>query len=159
MGDPAANTGAPVSEPPPPTELAPLHDPQPTTAIEPATGPGEEDEFDIAEAYETNSSASTSVTSSIYEHTYENGRRYHRYKNGRYPLPNDDLEQNREHVKHTMLLELNDGKLFFAPIGDNPQKILDIGTGTGKGDTPTLWAENGTILLTGQFSYGRHLGY
>jgi ubiquinone/menaquinone biosynthesis C-methylase UbiE len=26
------------------------------------------------------------------------------------------------------------GKLHLAPIGDNPQKILDIGTGTG------IWA-------------------
>lgn len=26
------------------------------------------------------------------------------------------------------------GKLVFAPIGDNPQRILDVGTGTG------LWA-------------------
>ena len=26
------------------------------------------------------------------------------------------------------------GKLFFAPIGDNPGRILDIGTGTG------IWA-------------------
>jgi hypothetical protein len=25
-----------------------------------------------------------------------------------------------------------DDKLFFAPIGDKPQKVIDIGTGTGK---------------------------
>lgn len=24
------------------------------------------------------------------------------------------------------------GRLFLAPIGDNPQRVLDIGTGTGK---------------------------
>jgi ubiquinone/menaquinone biosynthesis C-methylase UbiE len=24
------------------------------------------------------------------------------------------------------------GKLLSAPIGDNPQRVLDIGTGTGK---------------------------
>ncbi len=29
------------------------------------------------------------------------------------------------------------GKLFFAPIGTNPQKIIDLGTGTG------VWAIEG----------------
>lgn len=26
---------------------------------------------------------------------------------------------------------LYDGKLFYSPIGDNPQKIIDLGTETG----------------------------
>lgn len=34
-------------------------------------------------------------------------------------------------MKHAMVLELSDGKLFHAPIGDQPQKIIDLGTGTG----------------------------
>lgn len=70
----------------------------------------------------------------IWEHVYENGRRYHLYKHGRYPMPNDDMEQQREDLKHSMMLELTDNKLFHAPIGDNPKKIIDIGTGTG------IWA-------------------
>jgi len=60
--------------------------------------------------------------------------RYHRYRDGKYPIPNDDIEQNREDMKHAMCLELTDGKLVFAPIGDNPQKVIDLGTGTG------IWA-------------------
>jgi ubiquinone/menaquinone biosynthesis C-methylase UbiE len=28
-------------------------------------------------------------------------------------------------------LTLTSGKLFFAPVGNNPQKVLDLGTGTG----------------------------
>jgi ubiquinone/menaquinone biosynthesis C-methylase UbiE len=32
---------------------------------------------------------------------------------------------------NTLILE---NKLFLAPIGKNPQKVLDIGTGTG------IWA-------------------
>ncbi len=104
-----------------------------TPPIEPANGPGEEDEFDLSEGFETRSTGSTSATSSIFTaHTYENGRRYHTFKNGRYPIPNDDLEQNREDMKHVMMLELTDGALFYAPIGDHPQLILDIGTGTGE---------------------------
>lgn len=98
-------------------------------AIEAASETGGDDEFDaISELFDD----TTSVTSSIYAHTYERGRRYQSFKNGRYPIPNDDFEQNREDMKHAMLMELTDGKLFYAPIGENPQKILDIGTGTGE---------------------------
>jgi hypothetical protein len=102
------------------------------SAIEPANGPGDEDEFDPTEGYDIGSNASVSVTSSVFAHTYEHGRRYHCFKNGRYPIPNDEDEQAREDMKHAMLMELTDGVLFYAPIGDHPQKILDIGTGTGE---------------------------
>ncbi|KAJ9156100.1 Methyltransferase type 11 [Pleurostoma richardsiae] len=113
---------------------APPIDPAAPQHIEAASEPGEEDEFDTTEGYETGSSGSTSATSSIYAHTYEHGRRYHQFKNGRYPIPNDNEEQSREDMKHAMLLELMDGELFYAPIGENPQQILDVGTGTG------IWA-------------------
>ncbi|CAP71748.1 uncharacterized protein PODANS_6_7000 [Podospora anserina S mat+] len=102
-------------------------------SIEAEEGPEEEDEF-LAEGWDGSSKASTSVTSSIYAHTYENGRRYHSYRYGRYPIPNDDQEQNREDMKHAMMMELTDGKPYLSPIGPNPQKIIDIGTGTG------IWA-------------------
>lgn len=39
---------------------------------------------------------------------------------------------------HAMMLEVTNGKLFFAPISEHPQKILDLGTGTG------IWAIEGT---------------
>lgn len=103
---------------------------EPSTPIEAHVGPDDEDEF-IAEGWDVGSTASTSVTSSVYAHTYENGRRYHSYRHGRYPIPNDDLEQNREDMKHALMLELTDGKLFYAPVSENAQKILDVGTGTG----------------------------
>ena len=35
---------------------------------------------------------------------------------------------------HHMLTMLLDGKLFLAPVGSNPQQVLDVGTGTG------IWA-------------------
>lgn len=57
---------------------------------------------------------------------------YHSFRDGRYPIPNDDIEQNREETKHAMVMELTDGKLFHAPIGDSPSKIIDLGTGTRK---------------------------
>lgn len=39
-----------------------------------------------------------------------------------------------------MLKDLLCGKLYAAPIGDNPQKIIDLGTGFGE------WAIEGTWL-------------
>jgi hypothetical protein len=39
-----------------------------------------------------------------------------------------------------MLKDLLGGKLYLAPIGDNPQKIIDMGTGFGE------WAIEGTRL-------------
>lgn len=79
-------------------------------------------------------SASTSVDSSVRDYMYENGRRYHRFREGTYNFPNDDVEQEREDMKHAMVKLLSNQKLHFAPMGQFPQEILDIGTGTG------IWA-------------------
>jgi len=82
----------------------------------------------------------------------QNGRRYHGYREGAYMLvswfpsagsgsvlnevlqPNDEEEQNRMDLVHHVYRMLLGGKLFLAPIAENPQRVLDIGTGTG------LWA-------------------
>ncbi|KAL7795899.1 S-adenosyl-L-methionine-dependent methyltransferase [Trichoderma ceciliae] len=77
------------------------------------------------------SSASTSAMSSVRDYMFENGRRYHRFREGSYNFPNDDVEQEREDMKHAMAKLLCSQKLHFAPIGNNPQEILDVGTGTG----------------------------
>jgi hypothetical protein len=79
------------------------------------------------------STASTSLSSSINDYMFENNRRYHKFKEGRYLLPNDEVEQNREDMKHCMVMLLCNHELHFAPL-QNPQKVLDIGTGTG------IWA-------------------
>jgi len=44
-------------------------------------------------------------------------------------------------MKHAMVKMLC-GQLFFAPIGDNPQQILDMCTGTG------IWAIESKIIQT-----------
>ncbi|GAB0133495.1 hypothetical protein EsDP_00001902 [Epichloe bromicola] len=80
------------------------------------------------------SSGSTSAESSVRDYMFENGRRYHRFREGHYNFPNEDVEQEREDMKHAMVKLLCSQKLHFAPIGDNPQEVLDIGTGTG------IWA-------------------
>ena len=74
------------------------------------------------------STGSTSITSSIRAHTFEDGIRYHKFHDGQYAFPNDETEQNRDDMKHTMTLLLFGERLHFAPIGSNPQNILDLGT-------------------------------
>ena len=76
---------------------------------------------------------SRSITSSIYDYEYENGRRYHSYKAGSYPLPNDEKELDRIDLKHHIMLLLCDGHLHVAPL-HKPRRVLDVGTGTG------IWA-------------------
>ncbi|KAF6822500.1 methyltransferase domain-containing protein [Colletotrichum musicola] len=82
---------------------------------------------------ETASHASTSLASTVRDYNFENRRRYHKFKEGRYAFPNDDAEQEREDMKHSMVVTLCGGKLHGAPL-ENPRKIIDVGTGTG------IWA-------------------
>ncbi|KFZ19339.1 hypothetical protein V502_03713 [Pseudogymnoascus sp. VKM F-4520 (FW-2644)] len=102
-------------------------------------GPNEHDdvEIDFGEAdsaFGDAESSTTSLASSVFNYTYENGRRYHAYHTGEYPLPNDAKEQDRLDLKHHVFKLALRGKMFRAPIGPNPQRILDVGTGTG------IWA-------------------
>lgn len=88
-------------------------------------------DYDPTLNHTTTASLVGSVTDSVNEHVYENGRRYHRYKSGRYPIPNDDMEASRENVRNALFSELLGGQLHLAPIGDSPQHIMDVGTGFG----------------------------
>ncbi|BCR92510.1 class I SAM-dependent methyltransferase [Aspergillus chevalieri] len=47
-----------------------------------------------------------------------------------YLYPNDEQELDRLDMQHHMFKLINEGRLFFAPV-ENPQRILDIGTGSG----------------------------
>lgn len=48
-----------------------------------------------------------------------------------YIYPNDRLEQERQDLQYEMLRLANDGRIFFAQLL-NPERILDVGTGTGQ---------------------------
>ncbi|KAI0170490.1 S-adenosyl-L-methionine-dependent methyltransferase [Pestalotiopsis sp. NC0098] len=74
-----------------------------------------------------------SATSSIFDFVEEHGRTYHKYKEGKYWMPNDEQEQSRLDLQHAICTKLFRGKLALAPI-ENPGRVLDIGTGTG------IWA-------------------
>ncbi|KAI1169720.1 S-adenosyl-L-methionine-dependent methyltransferase [Nemania sp. FL0916] len=113
-----------------------------------AGGTDEEGEFVPSDYDEESLADSMSIESSIYEHSFRNGRRYHRYRHGRYPIPNDEGEQTREELLHAMMLEATNGRLFFAPIPSHPQKILDLGTGTG------IWA----IEMAGRYPSAEVVG-
>lgn len=91
---------------------------------------------DLALHESINASYSSSLASEISEYRYENGRRYHAYRDGAYPLPNDEKEQDRLDMFHHFFRMLIGGALYRAPIdqGQSPSRVLDLGTGTG------IWA-------------------
>ncbi|CAJ2503698.1 Uu.00g110920.m01.CDS01 [Anthostomella pinea] len=67
-----------------------------------------------------------SVTSSIYDHVEENGRTYHRFKEGKYMLPNDEKEQDRLDYKHRLYTQVTNGKLCIGPIDhERVQNVLE----------------------------------
>ncbi|KAG4413683.1 hypothetical protein IFR04_013187 [Cadophora malorum] len=81
----------------------------------------------------TPQTSTMSVNSSIYQFVEENGRTYHRYKEGTYFLPNDEAEMERLDLQHQLwMLTLHD-EMHLSPV-KNPRQVLDIGTGTG------IWA-------------------
>ena len=49
-------------------------------------------------------------------------------------MPNDESELDRLDLTHQMVKICMGNKLYQAPIGDKPESIIDIGTGTG------IWA-------------------
>ncbi|KAI5803378.1 S-adenosyl-L-methionine-dependent methyltransferase [Peziza echinospora] len=79
-------------------------------------------------------SDTTSLSSSITRYQYENGRRYHAYKEGTYAFPNDEAEQDRLDLYHHIWRLRFGGALYLAPLDKGIHKALDIGTGTG------IWA-------------------
>lgn len=82
-------------------------------------------------------SSTASLSSSILDYRQENGRTYHRYKDGKYHLPNDDQENDRLDLQHNLFLLTFDNKLGLSPpnLPDSKVKrVLDLGTGTG------IWA-------------------
>ncbi|KAL4787886.1 S-adenosyl-L-methionine-dependent methyltransferase [Aspergillus varians] len=92
------------------------------------------DTSDEDSLYETDSVADSNLSfaSTVRDYYYENGRRYHAYRYGQYPIPNDQEEQDRLAITHHLFKLLIGGDLYRAPLPQQPPKrILDIGTGTG----------------------------
>lgn len=81
----------------------------------PTNNPQELHEDDGYGSDEQSVAASASLASSIRDYGFENGRRYHKFREGNYVFPNDEPEQDREDMKHAMCVNLCGGKLHFAP--------------------------------------------
>ncbi|KAG7151172.1 Secondary metabolism regulator LAE1 like protein [Verticillium longisporum] len=79
-------------------------------------------------------SSTASITSSILEYRKINGRTFASSSTTDYWAPNDDQHLEGFDVAHHWITKMLDDKLYLAPIGDNPQRILDVGTGSG------IWA-------------------
>ncbi|KAF2089468.1 S-adenosyl-L-methionine-dependent methyltransferase [Saccharata proteae CBS 121410] len=75
----------------------------------------------------------SSLTSSVTEYRFENGRRYHSHSDGWYHLPNDEQELDRLDLQHAIWRMTLNGRLYMAPIVE-VNNVLDLGTGTG------IWA-------------------
>ncbi|RAL14956.1 class I SAM-dependent methyltransferase [Aspergillus homomorphus CBS 101889] len=80
--------------------------------------------------------SSFTISSTVRDYCFENGRRYHAYRNGQYPIPNDEEEQDRLSLMHGLFKAITGGQLHRAPIQlhDQSKRVLDVGTGTG------IWA-------------------
>jgi len=86
--------------------------------------------------YSSGSDNTTTIMSEVTNYRYENGRRYHSYSEGQYLFPNDDKQNVQLDIFHHVYSLVMDGELFLSPLGSDPKKILDLGTGTG------IWAIN-----------------
>jgi len=81
-------------------------------------------------SFDNDLSESSSLKSSVVKHVYENGIRYHGFRAGRYPFPNDDDEQNRDDMKHTMAQMLCHDAYFYSPVEEALEaggEVLDLG--------------------------------
>lgn len=96
--------------------------------------PGLESEVedDQSDRNSTYTSSTASLTESIKEYREIHGRTY--TQKTEYWGPNDEKHNDALDFNHYWMTDFFDGKLALAPIGDSPQRVLDLGTGTG------IWA-------------------
>jgi ubiquinone/menaquinone biosynthesis C-methylase UbiE len=79
-------------------------------------------------------SSTASLSESIFQYRRLHGRTYQSTDTTEYWAPNDTQQNEGLDLIHHALLKLFDDKLYLAPIGENPHRVLDLGTGTG------IWA-------------------
>lgn len=71
-----------------------------------------------------------SLESNIRAHVWEGGLRYHAFRDGKYAFPNDEVEQSRDDMKHSLAMLLCRDKLFYAPVDRTLKaggEVLDLG--------------------------------
>ncbi|KAM5386936.1 hypothetical protein ACJZ2D_000229 [Fusarium nematophilum] len=108
-----------------------MSDPAPIEPLQAAEGDDDRDSALVTEA----ASSTASVASSILEYRKFKGRAYHSARHeSDYFVPTDEQTLENFDIMHHFLTLLLDDKLYLAPIEDDVQNVLDIGTGTG------IWA-------------------
>ncbi|OTA97732.1 hypothetical protein M434DRAFT_391659 [Hypoxylon sp. CO27-5] len=112
---------------------------QPELIPAPLTGDEEEDDLDgddnDSALGDDAASSTNSITASILEYRTIKGRTYHSEKHeSKYFAPNDEQQMHSQDITHHYLTIMLDDKLFLAPVKDDMEKVLDVGTGTG------IWA-------------------
>ncbi|KKY16997.1 putative methyltransferase type 11 [Phaeomoniella chlamydospora] len=117
----------------PPAPNPPVNLDEAIAQFEQPANAGEDAHDDSGYSSDTYSVLTESVRSSIYDHRYEYGRRFHAYKQGKYFMPNDEPEQERMDMQHRAMYLALGSRLSFAPV-NSPQRALDLGCGTG------IWA-------------------
>ncbi|KAK0702319.1 S-adenosyl-L-methionine-dependent methyltransferase [Lasiosphaeris hirsuta] len=80
---------------------------------------------------ESVASSTTSLTESIFDYRRLHGRPYQVSETTEYWAPVDQTQNEAFDLLHNVHLMVSDNKLFLSPIGENPAKVLDVGTGTG----------------------------
>ncbi|KAK0652838.1 methyltransferase domain-containing protein [Cercophora newfieldiana] len=95
------------------------------------------DSFSFSDS-DTDSILSTAcLPKDVTDYETENGRTYHAFKAGKYPFPNDQKENDRLDFQHHIWSLTMNTTLGLSPPNEqdaSPQRVLDIGTGTG------IWA-------------------
>ncbi|KAF5686217.1 methyltransferase [Fusarium denticulatum] len=114
----------------------PKSTPSPRSELIPAADNDDDVQDDADSTLESDADSSTaSVSSSILHYRSIQDRTFHSDKFvTEYSFPNDEQQLESVDISHHYLTVLLDGQLYLAPIGDNVQKALDVGTGSG------IWA-------------------
>ncbi|TDZ32548.1 Secondary metabolism regulator LAE1 [Colletotrichum spinosum] len=107
----------------------PADTPADAIAADPAIDVGDE-----SDAQSINTSSTASLSESVLEYRKLHGRTYTQKTD--YYGPNDEKQNEGLDLMHYLLTVFLDDKLFLAPIGKTPHRVLDLGTGTG------VWASD-----------------
>ncbi|KAH7239697.1 hypothetical protein NW759_008688 [Fusarium solani] len=132
MSDLRAASKSPAGERTPAATVSPL--------VQPQIVPADDVEGDVFDDGDSSlgsdvESSTASVSASILEYRQIQGRTFHSDKfDTEYSFPNDERQLESVDITHHYLMILLDGKLFLAPIKDDVQRVLDVGTGSG------IWA-------------------
>jgi len=103
------------------------------TTVAPASADNDTDDDEGVDTA-TISSSTASLTESVFAYRKLHGRPYKKTSTTEYWAPVDETQNEGLDIIHNVLLMALDNELYLAPIGDDPGKVLDVGTGTG------IWA-------------------